>query len=196
MKLSGGLRTSSSQLEAPPNNIQHHSIPLIDSIFKGILKIYSSVTWPAAAPKIIQNNSKHLQTLHARREHVMKFILGGPYPSISQKVNSIQKMKKHISSKWKKLFCRPPPRGAPQNESLTNRFNRVKARVNYLGGCFGVKMAQNATTIGGRRKEKHDFLIKGPRKGIKGRLLSHPSLKSKIIHLAMTFYLKVWKAMK
>jgi len=72
---------------------------MIDSIFKGILKIYSRGTWPAAAPKIIQNNSKHLQTLHARREHVRKFILGGPYPSISQKVNSIQKMKKHISSK-------------------------------------------------------------------------------------------------
>ena len=69
-----------------------------------------------------------------------------------------------------------------------------------------MKMAQNATTAGGGRKEKYDFLIKGPRKGIKGRLLnyfggagaswSHPSLKSKIIHLAMTFYLKVWKAMK
>ena len=61
-----------------------------------------------------------------------------------------------------------------------------------------MKMAQNATTTGGGRKEKYDFLIKGPRKGIKGRLLnyfggagaswSHPSLKSKIIHLAMTFY--------
>ena len=69
-----------------------------------------------------------------------------------------------------------------------------------------MKMAQTATTIGGGRKEKHYFLIKGPRKGIKGRLLnyfggagaswSHPSLKSKIIDLAMTFYLKVWKAMK
>ena len=55
MKLSGGVRTSSSQLEAPPNNIQHHSIPLIDSIFKGILKINSRVTWHAAAPKIISS---------------------------------------------------------------------------------------------------------------------------------------------
>ena len=36
-----------------------------------------------------------------------------------------------------------------------------------------MKMAQNATTIGGGRKEKHDFLIKGPRKGIKGRLLNY-----------------------
>ena len=69
-----------------------------------------------------------------------------------------------------------------------------------------MKMAQNATTIGGGRKEKHDFLIKGPRKGIKGRTTeliwgagaswSHPSFKSKIICLVMTFYLKVWKAMK
>ena len=58
-------------------------------------------------------------------------------------------------------------------EPLTNRFNRVKARVNYFRGSFGVKMAQNATTIGGGRKEKHYFLIKGPRKGIKGRLLNY-----------------------
>ena len=191
-----------------------------------------------------------------RGENMSEFILGGPYPSISQKVNSIQKMKKHISSKWKKLFCRVatsphPPNKFPskKNKKKTihnnpivtspwklqlkktiknttvsiekiilvrhhpvaphkmnpwqiRRFNRVKARVNYFGGCFGVKMAQNATTIGGGRKEKHDFLIKGPRRETTeliwgaGASWSHPSFKSKIICLVMTFYLKVWNAMK